>query len=117
MKIIWFSRHDLTPQQRDDLAIKLGLTIEVTSVNMTYPADGYKAASDIFDYAFVRGASAIAGVFPAHVALQLQWRLQALGRSEVLAIPVSMPAPAVAGETRNGGFVHSHWELFNDSLR
>jgi hypothetical protein len=48
----------------------------------------------------------VAGVFPAHVAVAISQ----LGVGVPVFVPVSVPAPAAEGETRGGGFVHSHWE-------
>lgn len=113
MKVLWLSRHDMTPEQVRGLQLHHGIdgNVEIVKVNMTFPADSYDAALSILNTAREQGFSVIAGVFPAHIAA----RLALLRRREVgvlvrVLIPVSVPVPAKDGETR--GFQFSHWERF-----
>lgn len=130
VKVIWFSRHTMTAEQKEDLAnhpvLKNGMDsstppadLEVVSENLQFPADGMEAAKAILAKAEIEGAEYITGVFPAHIAVCISRMIHDKRCSThysicVLrgaAVPVSVPAPAVEGETRGGGFVHHHWEL------
>jgi hypothetical protein len=127
VKVLWLSRHPMTAEQLADLEahphMKVGFSseqkvvLEMVQHNMMYPAIGYEAAEKILDVGSSYGANIIAGVFPAHVAVQLcrrnKWaNAYTANTLKGVMVPVSMPAPAVEGETRGGGFVHSHWEVF-----
>jgi hypothetical protein len=79
--------------------------LKVEAVNMVFPANGEEAAAVILAAAATASCDVIAGVFPAHVAVEL-YRAGAR-----LAMPVALPAPAKEGEVRGGGFVHDHWEF------
>ena len=124
MKVLWLSRHEMTGEQMADLRRLLekeGLPdnaeFRVVWVNMTFPAQSRDAVEQIRstadregfnclrDLAQERGV--IAGVFPAHIAARLARSYNAL---PAVLVPVSVPAPATAGEIRGGGFAHSHWE-------
>ena len=109
-KILWLSRHNLTMEQLSALkAESLGNDLEVVHLNVTFPALGWEAADMIRDLLQQHGACHVAGVFPAHVACAL---VACAKDTHTLWVPVSVPAPAVEGETRGGGFVFSHWEKF-----
>jgi hypothetical protein len=76
--------------------------LEITQINFTFSAFGEEAANEILELS--EGYDLVAGVFPAHVAVALAARDDA----PLIAMPVSVPAPAKEGEVR--GFVHHHWE-------
>lgn len=118
-KIVFFSRHTLTPEQIAGL-VELNLPSddgaawqpEVVTINSTFPAKAGEASALVMAKAKELGAEYIAGVFPAHVAIELYRDLGVDDNPLFMLVPVSLPAPAVEGEVRGGGFVHSHWELF-----
>lgn len=111
MKVLWVSRHELTDEQRSNLAGRLGLEVElveIVSVNITLPAHSDEAVPVLDSAVRQNECDVLAGVFPAHVAGALARRS---GWQKVRAfVPVSVPAPAVEGQVRGGGFSHSHWE-------
>lgn len=110
MKVLWVSRHEMTPEQRSGLAGRLGLEVEleVVSVNITFPAHSDEAVPLLEAAVEQHECTVLAGVFPAHVAGALARRS---GWQKIRAfVPVSVPAPAVEGQVRGGGFSHSHWE-------
>ena len=125
-KMAWFSRHQPTVQQQcafmclqdvtgDDGYPSQGLsTCHISSVNMVFPATSEAAAREIVAHAVEIGADCVGGVFPSHVAISLHEACKEVGLP--LIIPVSVPAPAVEGEVRGGGFVHSHLELFGADM-
>jgi hypothetical protein len=137
--VVWFSRHQMSTEQKESLENRLGsmfMDFEYISLNETFPAKSSEAISRICEV--VRGLREAnpstevmcAGVFPAHIAAALA-RATLFGISSTLAeaeawnnggsyplsvdfrtyFPVSVPAPAVEGELRGSGFIHSHWEL------
>ncbi len=119
-KIVFFSRHTLTEEQIKGL-FELNLPTDndvawdpavVLTVNATFPARAEEASAEIMAKAKELGAEYIAGVFPAHVAIELYRDLGVDDNPMFMLVPVSVPAPAVEGEVRGGGFVYSHWELF-----
>jgi hypothetical protein len=91
----------------------------ISSINSLFPADGNEAAEQIIKMIpkkvfGVQSREVVCGVFPAHVALSLvrmrNYKLYT-GPSFDVLIPVNIPAPAVEGEVRGGGFIHHHWEF------
>jgi hypothetical protein len=78
--------------------------LEITQLNFTFAAFGDEAANEILELS--EGYDMVAGVFPAHVAVALAAR----DYKPLIAMPVSVPAPAKEGAIRNSGFVHHHWE-------
>lgn len=127
VKVLWLSRHAMSAEQLADLETDphMGIgfpvgqetQVEVIHHNATYPAVGYEAARQIIEIGASYGANIIAGVFPAHVAVQLSRRdrwsnVYTANVLKSVMVPVSVPAAAVEGEVRGGGFVHSHWEAF-----
>lgn len=118
-KVIFFSRHAMTVEQAVDLERQIMNAnpgeysgIEVLSKNVMFPALAEDACEMIMKRAKEVDAEYITGVFPAHVAVELYRNLGFNDNPLFMYCPVSLPAPAVEGETRGGGFVHSHWELF-----
>jgi hypothetical protein len=104
-------------------------SLEVQHHNVTFPAHSEEAVNMILGMCNeVKDADwiVVSGVFPAHIAAALaKARVASASRSlqeEIyystgempkefpygVIVPVSVPAPALAGEVR--GFVHSHWE-------
>lgn len=138
MKVLWLSRHAMTAAQTDDLRATLGCeTVEVTPLNITFPARSADALQSLNQLVAqhdlyldswgpagknpppadggaygVRGA--IAGVMPAHIAAAVARARYGNGVNGSISVPVlvpvSVPAPAAEGESRGGGFIHSHWE-------
>lgn len=119
--VFWASRHLMTDVQLLDLIATIDGEVTVISQNLTYPAESGQALAEITAAAQECGCTVIAGVFPAHVAAAVarrsatapeegwpEWRHGYQGIHWI--VPVSVPAPAKEGETRGGGFVHSHWE-------
>ena len=118
-KVLFLSRHTMTAEQSTDLVNLIirsspgeYTSVEVITENMTFPARAEGASSVIMAKAKEVGAEYIAGVFPAHIAVELYRDLAFNDNPLYMLCPVSVPAPAVEGETRGAGFVHSHWELF-----
>lgn len=111
MKILWLSRHAMTPEQQSALQAEMEAPLEILHRNATFPASSMEALEMIISLAKVEGAAHVAGVFPAHIAAQYA-RWAEAWEYPMLLIPVSVPAPAVEGEARGGGFVFSHWEMF-----
>lgn len=123
-KILWISRHAMTGEQktaliqrREVFSWKAREAVEIVHLNVTLPAHGYEAVRVILDLCKEHEAGVVAAVLPAHVAAA--WILRGVrcvprqfGDDVALYLPVSVPAPAVEGETRGGGFVFSHWEVF-----
>ena len=121
-KILWISRHAMTDAQREELtrrrpSWKTREGIEIVHLNVTLPAYGYEAVRVILDLCREHQAGVVAAVLPAHVAAS--WMVRGVrtvprqfGDDVALYLPVSIPAPAVEGETRGGGFVFSHWEAY-----
>lgn len=124
-KILWLSRHAMTKDQREELIRRREIfswkareaPVEITHLNVTLPAHGYEAVRVILDLCKEHEAGVVAGVLPAHVVAA--WMLRGVrcvprqfGDDVALYLPVSIPAPAVEGETRGGGFVFSHWEAY-----
>lgn len=127
VKVLWLSRHTMTAEQMADLenhpSMTIGLPmgakveVEVIHLNLTYVAGGHEAAKQVMEAGASCGAKFIAGVFPAHVAVKLAKRdhwsnVYTANVLKGVLVPVSLPAPAKEGETRGGGFIHSHWEAF-----
>lgn len=115
--VLWLSRHSLTTEQMEGLekasaSILEFAPLDVVSENTTFSAHAEKAADEIIAIAQRHGVEIIAGVFPAHVAIELYRSLGLNDAPMFMLCPVSVPAPAMEGETRGGGFIHSHWELF-----
>lgn len=110
MKILWLSRHSMTPDQESALRADYQFPVEVVHRNVTFPARSSEAVEQIIALASDEGIKHVAGVFPAHIAAK--FAQDADDRDYHLLIPVSKPAPAVEGEVRGGGFVFSHWEMF-----
>lgn len=117
-KVLWLSRHAMTDEQQAELIARIRSDYwdddmtplhEIVQINVTLPAYGFNAVQEILNLCDQYGTRHVAAVLPAHVAAQ--WALNHR-REEVLWLPVSVPAPAVEGETRGGGFVFSHWEAF-----
>ena len=114
-RILWLSRHALTEEQKETLLIERRMVhwpsavqVEFIHLNITLPAFSGDAVQGILDLREDKGADVVSGVLPAHVAAQwMQMEVKV-----PLYLPVSIPAPAVEGETRGGGFVFSHWEAF-----
>lgn len=108
MRLLWASRHEMTAEQKSGLAERLGSELELVSVNITLPAHSDEAVPVLDSAVRQNECDVLAGVFPAHVAGALARRS---GWQKVRAfVPVSVPAPAVEGQVRGGGFSHSHWE-------
>ena len=110
--LLWLSRHEMTDDQKADLTEYS----RIIHVNMTFPADSRDAVMEIFAKCEEVGATTVAGVFPAHVAVMLMVMAENPRFSHNLMgllLPVSVPAPAKDGEVRGGGFVHHHWEYHN----
>ena len=120
MKVLWLSRHPLGAEQVADLSATLGCDVEVTTQNVTLPANSRDALTALRHLAV--GFDVVTGVFPAHIAAAAA-RLSAWAVGDNthiwhgivpsrpythMWVPVSVPAPAAHGETR--GFQHSHWE-------
>ena len=116
-KILWLSRHEMSQEQQSALALQLGQVLRlegaadivVIHLNITFPALGWEAADLIRGLMDQHDCWDAAGVFPAHVAGAL---IACSRDAGTLWCPVSVPAPAVEGETRGGGFIFSHWERF-----
>lgn len=127
MKVLWLSRHQLSADQVADLSVTLGFTVEVTTVNMTFPARSADAVRAIVEAS--KGFDIVCGVFPAHIAAAMQ-RESAYPVGEMAMLhsgidltrpmstalhawtPVSMPVFAEDGTPR--GFNHSHWECLTN---
>lgn len=116
VKVLWLSRHEMTADQLTDLQNMQPIVAdggaEVLQQNMTYPADAGEASAAIMELAVRLGVEYVAGVFPAHVAIELYRDLGYENNPLFLLCPVAVAAPAKEGEVRGGGFIHSHWELF-----
>ena len=123
MKALWLSRHEMTKEQLEDLSHFLapywwvdGQDLEsVEHRNVTFPARSPEAVEAITKMVseLVGDDEApliVCGVFPAHIAGALTRLLNDGYVQALFLVPVSVPAPAKEGETRGGGFVHSHWE-------
>lgn len=123
--VLWLSRHQMTEDQKNDLAQRLTALdggqkilpsdLEIISKNVTFPAhsqDAVKLIRSLVEDLPVNSSKhweykVVTGVFPSHIAARIsQMNLNGVE----YFIPVSVPAPAVEGEERGGGFVHSHWE-------
>ena len=110
--VLWLSRHAMTPEQEQALRNEFDtLELVILQHNMTFPADSVRAVEEIVALAEREQAHVVAGVFPAHVAARFALRADA-HNFPMLALPVSVPAPAKEGEVRGGGFTFSHWEIF-----
>ena len=113
MNIIWMSRHSMTDLQLQELRTLTHIQGEVINLAPVFPANSTDAVEQIHQLAGVMMHKNIkcivAGVFPAHIAGALARRLPAPWWPRVY-VPVAIPAPALEGETRGGGFIHSHWE-------
>ena len=135
--VLWLSRHEMSADQKASLEARLAhsyVAFDYTNVNETFPAQSSDAipriAALVEDHKAANPGklAIVAGVFPAHIAAGLA-RASMFGSNSVMAeaeawntgempqtisfpiyVPVSVPAPAVEGETRGGGFVHHHWE-------
>jgi len=113
----------MSDEQLDDLTKTFGkdtfgedTELNISSANVTFPAEGKKAAEEIVrmipeKVSGVHSIEVVCGVFPAHVALSLVKMRDDNGPVFNVLIPVSVPAPAVEGEVRGGGFLHHHWEF------
>jgi hypothetical protein len=119
MRVLWLSRHPLSAEQLADLTHRLGgVTLDVIQQNMTFSSDELEAMWQIAAATDAVDASVIAGVFPAHVAMQLalhqqQAEFMAPNLShKTVAVPVSKPVFALDGEQR--GFAHARWVIYGD---
>jgi hypothetical protein len=114
----------MTAEQLDDLKQSFSdignVEFNINSINAVFPANGNEAAEQIIKMipekiSGVQSIEVICGVFPAHVALSLvrmrDNKVDYFGPAFNVLIPVSVPAPAVEGEVRGGGFIHHHWEF------
>lgn len=119
VKVLWLSRHQMSAEQHSSLFGSLlaffgedtMITgMEVDHFNATFPARRRDAVNHIKTLAGDH-YGVIAGVFPAHVGMALARSIDSLSCA-LIAVPVAVSASASEGETRGGGFVHSHWELF-----
>ena len=123
--VVWMSRHVMSDVQEKDLlnvideslaAFGGAESMVVEHINMLFPARSEDAVLELAElqqkYMSVDRQTVFAGVLPAHIAAAIACdRQRAIGLlARGVYVPVAMPAPAVEGETRNGGFVHSHWE-------
>ncbi|MDR2092301.1 MAG: hypothetical protein LBP58_03140 [Azoarcus sp.] len=122
--VIFLSRHPMTREQISGLQAARSLPDgrvvaaapppAVECRNVTFPASGEDAARQIAALAIAEPDTLVCGVFPAHVAAQIALKLAArratFHAAPCVGIPVAVPAPAVEGENRGGGFVHDHWE-------
>ena len=104
-RALWLSRHDMSAEQKDDIAEAIG-GVEVVTMNVTYPAHSDDAVAEITALARARNCRVVLGVFPAHIAAAFARRQgwQALR----VFVPVSVPVAATESQAR--GFTHSHWE-------
>lgn len=132
-KVLWLSRHALGPEQLADLLIEINSgrrgsvplieELEVVAINATYPARSAEALAHLNALVAEHGLFAasnggvkgsIAAVLPGHIAARVRDARYENGRNGHLPVavwlPVSVPAPAKDGESRGGGFAHSHWE-------
>jgi hypothetical protein len=104
-RVLWLSRHEMSDEQKDDIAHIIG-GAELVTMNVTYPAHSDDAVAEITALARARNCRWVCGVFPAHIAAAFA-RRQGWQALRVL-VPVSIPVAAVEGQAR--GFTHSHWE-------
>jgi hypothetical protein len=114
-RVLWVSRHEMTEAQREALHetrrvvnYPEQVSLDIIYINLTLPAPSGDAVKAILAACEDWDTGLVAGVLPAHVAAQwMQMEVQV-----PLYLPVSVPAPAVEGEVRGGGFTFSHWEAF-----
>ena len=122
MKILWLSRHQMTAAQLADLRGVLtrdfftGASMApVETMNLTLPAHSEAALDELValarthqlcDQWDAQDGGCIAAVLPAHIAAAVaRDRLKSTRLACPVYVPVSVPAPAVDGETRGGGFL------------
>jgi len=127
MRVVWLSRHEMTATQKESLAVmvreyvgstSLDPTLDIVQRNETFPAKSGLAVRRLREIAEEEGLfdarngvkGIFAGVLPAHIAARVARQDYGGIRLPTFLVPVSVPAPAVEGEVRGGGFVHSHWE-------
>jgi hypothetical protein len=108
----------MSAEQLADLEHRLDAKLDVVQQNMTFSSDELEAMWQIAAATDAVDASVIAGVFPAHVAMQLalhqqQAEFMAPNLShKTVAVPVSKPVFALDGEQR--GFAHARWVIYGD---
>ena len=109
-RVLWLSRHALTPAQSDDLTARLGFEPEIVTQNETYPAYSDNAVPFIHGLARTRNARTVCAVLPAHIAGAFA-RLLAKDRAFPLRVLVPVNKPAAQGDDgKPRPFEHSHWE-------
>ena len=119
-RVLWLSRHPMTEEQKADLCLTMGIdSVKVMQENMTYNENSEIASEEIRrmvanrttydDKGYPHKVHALAGVFPAHVAVSLVLNREYLDMPMIL-LPVSVAVEAAEGQNR--GFRHSHWERY-----
>lgn len=109
-RVMWFSRHDMTQEQVEDLKRIYGADTEIVKVDKTIKtADDILDGSDDFDV--------FAVVLPIDLIADLYSNTNKpiiTAKSERTATGTTVFNPATNREEQQFKFVHKHWELYKE---